>query len=122
MNNHRELEVWQFAKDLAADVYKITKKFPKEELYGLTDQIKRSTTSISANIAEGAGRNSTKEFLQFLSIANGSSLELDTFLVICYEAELLSKDEFEKLEEKNNRIQKMNRGLQNSIKKRFNLK
>ncbi len=122
MNNHRDLEVWQLAKDLAADIYQVTKKFPKEELFGLTDQIKRSTTSISANIAEGAGRNSSKEFLNFLSIANGSSLELDTFLVISYEAKILSKEEFEKLEEKNNRIQKMNRGLQKSIRNRFNLK
>lgn len=122
MNSHRELEVWKMAKDLAADIYQIVKKFPKEEQFGLTDQIKRSTTSISANIAEGAGRNSPKEFIHFLSVAGGSSSELDSFLVISYEANFLSKEEFEKLEEKNNRIQKMNRGLQKSIKSRYNLK
>lgn len=65
MNNHKELEVWEIAVQLTKDIYNTVKKFPKEEKFGLVDQIKRSTISISSNIAEGCGRESNKEFLHF---------------------------------------------------------
>lgn len=78
MNKFRELLVWQKGMDLAEEVYAITKGFPVDERYGLQSQIRRCSVSIASNIAEGAGRNSSKEFMHFLSIALGSSFELET--------------------------------------------
>ncbi|MDQ7032890.1 MAG: four helix bundle protein [Desulfonauticus sp.] len=74
--DYKELEVWQRSIDLVVDVYRLIRAFPKEENYALADQLRRSVTSISCNIAEGANRNTTKEFVQFLYIALGSSAEL----------------------------------------------
>ena len=78
MNNYKELKVWQKSMELVEIVYKLTSTFPKEEKYGLTSQIQRSSISIPSNIAEGAGRNSDKEFRNFLGVANESSNELST--------------------------------------------
>ena len=72
MNNYKDLKVWQKSMDLAEKVYMLTSTYPKEEKYGLINQIQRSVISIPSNIAEGAGRNSNKEFRNFLGIANGS--------------------------------------------------
>lgn len=82
MKNHQDLEVWQKSMDLVVKIYKQTKKFPKEELYGFTSQIKKSVISIPSNISEGASRNSDKEFIRFLYIALGSSSELETQVLI----------------------------------------
>jgi len=78
VSTHKDLDVWKKAMDLAAQVYSLTARFPKEELYGLTSQIRRSAVSIPSNIAEGAARHSRKEFIQFLHIASGSVAELET--------------------------------------------
>ena len=75
MKTHKDLDVWNKSIDLVEDIYKLTKEFPKEELYGLTNQLRRASVSISSNIAEGAARNSNKEFIQFLYIAKGSLSE-----------------------------------------------
>lgn|SRR3989338_339421 len=82
MHTYRDLIVWQKAIDLSVAVYQLSNSFPREELYGLTSQIKRSTVSIPANIAEGRLRNSNKEFKRFLHIAFGSGGELETHLEI----------------------------------------
>jgi four helix bundle protein len=74
--------VWQAAIDLAVDCYEFTKWFPKEEVYGLTSQIRRAATSVAANIAEGHGREVTGSFIQFLRIAQGSLKELETHMLI----------------------------------------
>ena len=79
---HHGLEAWKLSRKLATDVYKLTKNFPKEEMFGLTAQIRRCAVSIPSNIAEGAARSGPKEFAQFLSIARGSASELDTQLLI----------------------------------------
>ena len=79
---YENLVVWQQAMELVVEVYELVKKFPKEETYGLCDQIRRSAVSIPSNIAEGASRNSRKEFVQFLYIALGSTAELETQLRI----------------------------------------
>lgn len=79
-NSYRDLVVWQKAMELAKQVYMITKEFPKEEVYGLTSQIRRCAVSIPSNIAEGRGRNSDKEFVRFLQISLGSLYELQTQL------------------------------------------
>jgi four helix bundle protein len=82
MLDYKELQVWQKAMKLAEDVYKLSANFPREEMYGLTSQIRRSAISIPSNIAEGSSRAGTKEFIQFLSIARGSSAELETQLIL----------------------------------------
>ncbi len=80
IKSHRDLIAWQKAVKLAEAVYQLTRSFPKEEVYGLTSQIRRCAVSIPANVAEGQGRRSKKEFQQFLGHARGSLLELDTHL------------------------------------------
>jgi four helix bundle protein len=79
---HHELHVWQEAMALTRDIYSATAHFPREELYALTNQMRRCAVSIPSNIAEGAARTSTKEFLQFLSIARGSLSELETQVIL----------------------------------------
>jgi four helix bundle protein len=80
---YEKLNVWQESMDLVTEIYTIIKRLPKEELYSLSDQIRRSAVSIPSNIAEGSSRNSKKEFIQFLYIALGSLCELETQLKIC---------------------------------------
>lgn len=82
INSHRELIVWQKSLDLVSLIYSLSKKFPKEELFGLTSQIRRATVSIPSNIAEGRSRNSRKDFAHFLHIALGSAAETETQLEI----------------------------------------
>lgn len=82
MSDYKDLKVWQLAVELAIDVYKIVELFPRTEIYGLTDQIKRSAVSIPSNIAEGAGRSTNKDYAHFVSIAHGSACELETQLLI----------------------------------------
>ena len=79
---HSEMKVWQISIDLVEDIFKLTKKFPKEETYTLAQQMKRAAISIPSNIAEGMARNSTKECIRFLHISLGSLSELDTQLII----------------------------------------
>lgn len=82
LNSYKELIVWQKAVDLAEAVYVLTRSFPKEEIYGLTSQMRRAAVAIPSNIAEGWARKSTKEYIQFLSVANGSAAELETQLIL----------------------------------------
>lgn len=83
VKSYTELIVWQKSMDAAGSVYALIKKLPKEELFALSGQMRRAAISIPSNIAEGQARNSTKEFLQFLAIANGSKAELETQLLLC---------------------------------------
>lgn len=82
IHSHEELIVWQRSMELVAEIYKLTDSFPKEEVYGLTSQIRRAAVSIPSNIAEGRGRGTRKDFVQFLRIAFGSGAELQTQLMI----------------------------------------
>lgn len=82
MSNHKDLDVWKYSIEFVSEIYELTKSFPKEEIYGLTNQIRRSAVSIPSNIAEGSARQSDKEFIQFLHIAMGSLIELETQLII----------------------------------------
>ncbi|MBF9255225.1 four helix bundle protein [Pontibacter sp. 172403-2] len=92
MHNFKELKIWQRSMELAKLVYKTTAQFPANEKYGLTSQINRSAVSIPSNIAEGAGRNSSKEFSQFLSIALGSAFELETQLYLAESFGFITND------------------------------
>ena len=83
MQSFKELIIWQKSMELVEEVYRIIILLPPDEKYALADQIKRSAVSIPSNIAEGKGRNSDREFLRFLNIANGSAYELETQLIIC---------------------------------------
>ncbi len=115
MHNIKELKLWNKAIDLTVDVYKATEKFPKEETYGLTSQIRRAVVSIPSNISEGAGRNSKNEFRHFLSIANGSSYELQTQIVISNKLNLLTDKTTAVLLNQVDEIQKMNYSFQKTI-------
>lgn len=82
-NSYKDLIVWQKSIDLVTEVYSVTKNFPREEIYGLTSQMRRCAVSIPSNIAEGRNRGTKKDYLQFLRIAFGSGAELETHLTIC---------------------------------------
>ena len=114
MKSYRDLIVWQKSMKLVTQIYLITKRFPKEELYGLTPQIRRSCVSIPSNIAEGYGRNSTNDYVRFLQIASGSLYELQTQLEICLNLDYLSKQRFEEIYEQSREIERM---LSSLIKK-----
>lgn len=116
MHNLEDLKIWNKAMELAVDIYKATENFPSEEKFGLTSQVRRSAVSIPSNIAEGAGRNSKKEFSYFLGVSNGSSYELKTQLIISQKLSLIKKDTAKELINRINELQKMNYGLQGSLK------
>ena len=114
MRCHRDLDVWMKSMELVTQIYRMTKGFPTDELYGLISQMRRSAVSIPSNIAEGAGRGSQKEFIQFLYIALGSLAELETQLQISKNLEYL--DDIEDCRNMIQRIRKMIIGLMNSLK------
>lgn len=114
-HNHRNLEIWNNAIDIADDTFKLTRGFPKEELYSLTSQLNRSSVSLSSNIAEGSSR-SNKSFSNYLDIALGSSYELETQLIIANRRLYIKGKEFEKILNKVLEFQRMTSGFQNSIK------
>ena len=97
MKDFRQLKVWEKAHQLALAVYKATKSFPKEELYGLTSQIRRSSMSIPTNIAEGCGRNTDADFARFLQIAMGSASEAEYQLLLSHDLGFLDQEQYEKL-------------------------
>ena len=91
--HYKDLIVWQKAMELTTEIYRLTKKLPKDELYALTNQLRRAAVSISSNIAEGNARFSTKEYLRFLSIARGSTAEVETQILICLKLNYLSQED-----------------------------
>ena len=91
MRNFRKYKVWELGHQITLDVYKLTNNFPKEEQYGLTSQMRRASSSIPANIAEGFGRESEVEFKRFLVIANGSATELEYFLILVKDLNFVSE-------------------------------
>jgi len=115
MHNLKELKIWHKAIDLTVEVYKATASFPSEEKFGLISQSRRSAVSIPSNIAEGAGRNSNKEFVNFLGIANGSSYELQTQLVISNKLGLLNNDLLDNLLKQIDEVQKMTFAFQKTL-------
>lgn len=116
MHKLEQLKIWSKAINVATEIYKVTTNFPQEEKYGLTSQIRRSAISIPSNIAEGAGRNSSREFVHFLGISSGSSHELHTQLVIAGELKLINKEILASLLKQIDELQRMNYKLQVSLK------
>ena len=98
MNTYKDLIVWQKSFKLSKEIYLVTEKFPKTEIYGLTSQMRRAAISIPSNIAEGYCRNSRKEYTQFISIAFASGAELETQLVLSKELNFIKEKDYSKIE------------------------
>ncbi|WP_375580353.1 four helix bundle protein [Marivirga tractuosa] len=107
MQDYRKLRIWKLSMELTQNIYELTQKFPPEEKYGLTSQIRRSSISVPSNIAEGAGRNGSKEFNNFLGIAMGSLFELDTQVELSYNFQYIQIDSYNKTLNKINQLKKM---------------
>jgi len=107
LNDFKELKVWKKAHETTLHLYRLTQQFPREELYGLTSQIRRAASSIGANIAEGCGRKSDGEMARFLHIARGSAVELEYHLLLSRDLELLAVHSFDVLERDVDEIQRM---------------
>ncbi|NLW30565.1 MAG: four helix bundle protein [Fibrobacter sp.] len=116
VKNYRELIVWQKAMDLVELVYQATRGFPKEELYGLTSQVRRSAVSIPSNIAEGQARKSTAEFLNFLSIANGSRAEMETQILLAQHLNYATSNITQQILTLSEEVNRLLNGLMNSLK------
>ncbi len=97
MRNYKKYQVWKLAHEVTLDIYKITKTFPKSELYGITSQLRRASSSVAANIAEGCGRESQAEFRRFLIIANGSATEVEYFLILSNDLNIIDHDQYKTL-------------------------
>jgi four helix bundle protein len=119
VQSYRQVEVWLFAMELAEKCYHTTETFLREELFGLTSQIRRAASSIPANIAEGQGRDHTKEFLNHLSIARGSLMEPETHLILSQRVGLLEQAELESLLALSDRISRMLSSLRKALGKRL---
>lgn len=107
VKNYRDLVVWQKSMELVAAIYTISKTFPKEELYGITSQLRRSSVSVPSNIAEGYGRHSTNDYVRFLRISIGSLFELQTLIEIANNLEYMNKDQFADYYSKSREIERM---------------
>jgi four helix bundle protein len=120
MHNFRDLKTWQKAQVLVKNVYILTKKFPKEELFCLTSQIRRAVISIPSNIAEGCGRGTNRQLIAFLDIAQGSSCELETQILLSYDLEYIDKTELDMTLSNLNEIQKMIYAFKDKLSKSLN--
>jgi len=107
MEDFKQLKVWTKAHDLTLAIYQCTRTFPREEIYGLTSQIRRESASIGANIAEGCGRRSDPEMKRFVQIARGSANELEYHLLLARDLQFLAVGQFKDLEAKTLEIQRM---------------
>ena len=115
---YKDIEVWQMAMTLAEDCYLLTARFPKDEMYGMSAQIRRAAVSIPANIAEGYGRDQTGSFVQFLRIAQGSARELETHLILAERVRLADQQAVAPAQELCERVSKMLRSLIRSLEAR----
>ena len=115
MFGFEQLDVWQKAIDYADDVYRVTRAFPADERFGLTNQLRRASVSVSSNIAEGSGRGSNADFSRFLEIAYGSLMETVSQSTVAKRQEFCNEDDFGKLYSEAERIARMLSGLRNSL-------
>lgn len=117
LQSYEQLDVWREAMELVAEVYQVTRSFPKEELYGLTSQVRRAVVSIPSNIAEGQGRRSTRDFLNHLSIARGSLFEVQTQLRIAFRLQYL--DDVEAIMDHTQTVGRLLNGLIRSLENKL---
>ena len=106
-----DLEAWKESHQLALDVYRVTKLFPKDEMFGLTNQMRRAVVSVGSNIAEGFSRNTAKDKSQFYSVARGSATELGSQLLLARDIGYLNVDAFNMLQERLNKVGRLTTGL-----------
>lgn len=118
MSSYRDLKVWEKSRLYIKDIYIVSNKFPNEEVYGITSQIRRAAVSIANNIVEGSARYSDKEFIRFLDIAYASAIEAENMHYICLDLCFISEDEFEKLFKQSQEIQRMIFSLKKSLKEK----
>lgn len=111
MNDFRKLKVWEKAHALTIAIYQATSSFPREELYGITSQMRRASASVAANIAEGYGRGRDGEFHRFLTIAAGSAVELEYFLLLSFDLKILSTGTYRDVQQQVLEVQRMLSGL-----------
>src|SRR5262245_35337049 len=116
VRNYKDLDAWRYAMDLTEQCYRLTREFPKEELFGITSQIRRAAVSIPANIAEGQGRNTTREFAHFLGIARGSLSELETHLELASRFGFVDESKCADVMELAARVQRILAGLRKAVK------
>ena len=121
LESYRQLKVWQMGMELAKDVYLLTKKFPKHEVHGLCSQVQRSVVSIPANLAEGHAKESTKEFLRHISIAQGSLAETKTHLLLAESLGYGKQQDVVQLLDKCTEERKMLSGLRRSLQNNLNI-
>ena len=119
IRSYQDLEVWQKAMDFVVACYQIAERFPKTEVYGLASQLQRAAVSVSANIAEEQGRSHTKEFLNHLSMAYGSLLEVETHLQIAARLNYLENSSLQSLLEKSAEIGRMLNGLMQALNRKL---
>jgi four helix bundle protein len=115
INSYKDLQVWQMGMEIARECYELTRSFPKEELFGMTSQIRRAAASIPANIAEGYGRDSRGEYIQFLRIAQGSLKELETHLILCEQVSIAKPNSTTELQSRCDEEGRMLRALIRSL-------
>ncbi len=120
VESFKDLFVWQKGIELVNDMYKVTKRFPKEELYCLTNQSRRAAISIPSNIAEGWGRGTTKNYIQFLEIARGSLFELNTLIIIATNQDYISMENCTEIENKINETGRMLNALITKLESKNN--
>lgn len=114
MRDFKKYDVWKLGHEVVLKMYRLTNQFPKEEIYGLTSQMRRAAYSIPSNIAEGCGRESGAEFRRFLTISQGSASELEYFLILTKDLEYLNITDYERLDDE---VNKTRRSINNLIKK-----
>jgi len=115
IRTHKDLKIWQRSVALVTRVYALTEKFPKSEMWGLTNQIRRVSVSVPSNIAEGSGRRSDKELVQFLHIASGSLAELETQFIIAKNLGFIANNEYSEIEQEIQEIIRMVSAMSKSI-------
>lgn len=116
---YKDLKAWQKSMDFVDTIYSVTRNFPKDEVYGLTSQIRRSVVSIASNLAEGCSRSSTKDFIRFIEISYGSLAEVETQIYIANRQKYILDEAMEKLLEQASEIGRMLNGLINSLNKKL---
>ena len=121
IKSYQDLIVWQKSVLLVTDIYTITKTFPQDERFGITSQLNRAAVSIPTNIAEGWGRETSKNYLQFLRISRGSIMEVQTLLIITKNLNYISEEKFDILRNKTEEVGKILQGLIKSINEKISL-
>jgi four helix bundle protein len=115
VEDFKKLKVWQKAHEMTLDIYRVTKRFPSEEKFGITSQLQRAAASIGANLAEGSGRRSDGEFGRFVNIARGSASEVEYHLILARDLGLLPEPDFSDLNDKVQGVQRMLAALHTSV-------